>query len=125
MISACSSRPSQFFIGNSGSVEHNPMMNWSLEVLTALPDALQWCMSGGSTCYSMLFSFSRSCNNGDASLSILVKLGFIIFVGRFPCRSWKTSMNSLSDLDFMGRTKMLLLSDSYWRGGGVPVGCYM
>ena len=112
VIFVCSSRWSQFCTRESGSVYHNHEMKWSFKVLMSLSDALYQCIPGGSSCYLMLFSFSRFWNSGDTSLSSFMQLGFRPLVYRFPCKSWKTRMNHLSIISFMAHTRVLLMSYS-------------
>ena len=53
VISACSSRWSQFLIGDYGSVEHKPAMKLSLGVLISHSDVFRLCMPVGESCKSM------------------------------------------------------------------------
>ena len=107
------SRPYQFCIRKSGSVENNPTMKWYFKVLMTLSAELYLSISGEAGWYLMFLSFSRYWNDGNTSLSRLVCLGFRTLFYIFPCKSCKIRKNYLSILAFVGRTSITLLSYSY------------
>ena len=85
-------------------------------------------MPRGASCKSISLALSYLWKAGEASLSSLVYYGLRPQVVRCSWRSLKTQMNSISDLVFMGRINIILLSYScnkldtcfpYWRLQGI------
>ena len=48
IISACSNSWYQFYMGKSRSIDQNPVMKWSFEVLIDIYDSLSQCIPGGT-----------------------------------------------------------------------------
>ena len=96
-------------MGNSGYVEKIPAIKWSLNVLIVLSAALLICVPGGGSWKLISLYLSSLWKAGEVSLSSLVYAILIPLVSRCSCRYFKTQMNLLSDLAFMGRIKILFL----------------
>ena len=113
VISACSKRRSQFFMGKSRFVEKSPVMKWSLNVLIVRSDTLRQCIPRDDSWKSMFLALSSLWKSVEASFSSIIYSGLVPLVGRGSWRSLRTRMNSLSDLSFMGSINILFLSYSY------------
>ena len=82
VISTCSKRRSQFFMGDYGSVEQKPAMKWSLNMLIARSSVLWKCIPGGASWKSMSLALSSLWKEGEASLSSLIYAGLRLLVSR-------------------------------------------
>ena len=101
VISACSNRQCQLYMGKSGSLEQIPEMNWSLKVLIARSAALCKWIYWGYNWKSMLLDLSSLWKSGEVSFSSLIYADLSPLISRCSWRSVKTQTNLLSALDFM------------------------
>ena len=75
--------------------------------------ALRRCIPRGASWKSMFLDLSSIWKVADDSFSSIMYSGLIPLVSRCSCKSLKNRMNSLSDLDFTVRIKIILISYSY------------
>ena len=84
-------------------------MKFFLNVLIARSTALQRFISWGASWKSMSLDLSYLWKAGEASLSSLMYADLRPLVSKFSCRSLKTRIHLLSDLDFMGWINKLFI----------------
>ena len=82
MISACSRRQSQFFMGKSGSVENNPATKRSLNVMITCSAALQQWIPSGESRKWITFDCSDFWKTDEASFYSLMFLGLSPLIRR-------------------------------------------
>ena len=80
LISSCSKRRYQFFMGNYKSVEQIPAMKWSLNLLIGNYFALRICIPRSARCKSMSLAMRSFWKAGEPSFCSIIYSGLIPLV---------------------------------------------